>query len=328
MNPQIYYRPIPAPLTGRWLLAGGWMRFSQFERLQRGQPAQIVDTAPDAVMQALTAPRPPLLGLSLDRPRVMGIINATPDSFSDGGAYDPLQQAQALLDQGADLLDIGGESTRPGAAEMPEQGEIARIAPVIGAMAGKAPVSADTRKAAVARAALAAGAGMINDVSGFDFDPQLPDVVAKAGVPVCLMHAQGLPATMQDDPRYGDVLLDVYDALALRIAHAVASGIPQDRIVIDPGIGFGKTSAHNLAILRRISLFHGLGCPVLLGVSRKRFIGTIGKAENAAERGPGTLALTLDAAAQGIQIHRVHDVAMIKQGLRLWGALGNEADKE
>ena len=169
----------------------------------------------------------------------------------------------------------------------------------------------------------------VNDVSGFDFDPALPGLVAETGVPVCLMHAQGLPETMQDDPRYGDVLLDVYDALAARIDRAVQAGIRRDRIVIDPGIGFGKTEAHNLAILRRMSLFHALGCPILLGVSRKRFIGTIGGAEVAADRGPGTLALTIEALSQGIQIHRVHDVAMMRQGLRLWSALNeNRADEE
>ncbi|TRW98340.1 dihydropteroate synthase [Paracoccus sp. M683] len=328
MTDAAYYRPVPSPLTGRWQLAGGWTRFSQFELLARGRPPRIVDTAPDEVMHALTAPRAPVLGLSMDQPRLMGIVNATPDSFSDGGAYQPLNQARALLDQGAEILDIGGESTRPGAAELSQAEEIARILPVISAMAAQAPISADTRKAGVARAALSAGAGMINDVSGFDFDPDLPPLVAKAGVPVCLMHAQGLPETMQDDPRYGDVLLDVYDALAARVDRAVAAGIARDRIVIDPGIGFGKTSAHNLAILRRISLFHGLGCPVLLGVSRKRFIGTIGGAEIAADRGPGTLALTIEAVAQGIQIHRVHDAAMIRQGLRMWGALQENGAKQ
>ncbi|AUH63769.1 dihydropteroate synthase [Paracoccus zhejiangensis] len=329
MTGPLYYRPIPAPLTGRWSLAGGWTRFSQVEILQRGAAPRISDTAPDEVIAALTAPRAPILGLALDRPKLMGIINATPDSFSDGGAYEPGAQAQALIDQGADILDIGGESTRPGAAEMPQDRELARILPVIAAAWGRAPISVDTRKAGVARAALDAGAGMVNDVSGFDFDPALPGLVAETGVPVCLMHAQGLPETMQDDPRYGDVLLDVYDALEARIDRAVQAGIRRDRIVIDPGIGFGKTEAHNLAILRRISLFHALGCPILLGVSRKRFIGTVGGAEVAADRGPGTLALTIEALAQGIQIHRVHDVAMIKQGLRLWAAVNeNRAEQE
>lgn len=321
-----YYRPIPET-HGRWQLAGGWARFTRFERLTRGAAPEITDHAPDGVTAALTSPRPALMGLRLNRPRVMGIVNATPDSFSDGGAYDPAAQGPALAAAGADILDIGGESTRPGAVELAADAEIARILPAIAASLGTAPISVDTRKAAVADAALSAGAAMVNDVSGFDFDPALAGVVARAGVPVCLMHAQGLPETMQDDPRYDDVLLDVYDALENRIARAVAAGIRRDRIVIDPGIGFGKTQAHNLAILRRISLFHGLGCPILLGISRKRFIGTIGGADVAADRMPGTLAVTLAAVAQGIQIHRVHDVAAIVQGLALWRAIGQDEER-
>lgn len=320
-----YFRPIPCE-TGRWRLAGGWLRFSQFELLRRGAAPRVVDAAPADVLEALTAPRADLLGLSMDRPRVMGIVNATPDSFSDGGAYDGAAQARLLAGQGADILDIGGESTRPGALELPEAEEIARITPVIAAARGLAAISVDTRKAGVARAGVAAGAAMVNDVSGLDFDPGMAGMVAASGLPVCLMHAQGIPETMQDNPSYGDVLLDVYDALAARIARAEAAGISRDRIVIDPGIGFGKTQAHNLAILRRISVYHGLGCAILLGVSRKRFIGAVGGAEVAAERMPGTLAVTLAGVAQGIQIHRVHDVADIRQGLALWRAV-TEGDR-
>ncbi len=318
-----YFRPIPCE-TGRWRLAGGWLRFSQFELLRRGEPPRVVDAAPGAVLAALTAPRAPLLGLTMDRPRIMGIVNATPDSFSDGGAYDGAAQARLLAGQGAEILDIGGESTRPGAREVPVAEEIARVTPAIAAGRALAAVSIDTRKAEVARAAIAAGAGLVNDVSGFDFDPAMAATVAAAGVPVCLMHAQGIPETMQDNPTYGDVLLDVYDALAERIARAEAAGIPRDRIVIDPGIGFGKTQAHNLAILRRISVYHGLGCTVLLGVSRKRFIGSLGGAEHPADRVAGTLAVTLAGIAQGIQIHRVHDVAETRQGLALWRAVTTE----
>ena len=315
-----YFRPIPCE-TGRWPLAGGWLRFSQFELLRRGHAPRVVDDAPPEVLAALTAPRAPVLGLSMDRPRIMGIVNATPDSFSDGGRYDGAAHARQLAAEGAEILDIGGESTRPGAREVPEAEEIARIVPVIAAARGLAGISADTRKAAVARAGVAAGAGLVNDVSGFDFDAGMAGVVADAGVPVCIMHAQGVPETMQDSPSYGDVLLDVYDALAARIARARSAGIPLGRIVIDPGIGFGKTRAHNLAILRRISVYHGLGCAILLGVSRKGFIGAIGGADVAAERMPGTLAVTLAGVAQGIQIHRVHDVAQTRQGLALWRAV-------
>ncbi|MGR3544941.1 MAG: dihydropteroate synthase [Paracoccus sp. (in: a-proteobacteria)] len=322
-----YHRPLPCP-HGRHRLAGGWVRFSKVEILRRGQPPRISDAIPDDVLETLTRPRATLVGLAMDRPHLMGIVNATPDSFSDGGAYDPVIQARALAAEGAAILDIGGESTRPGATSVPAADEAARILPAIRALAVRIPISVDTRKASVAQAALQAGAVIVNDVSGFDFDPALPGVVAAAGVPVCLMHAQGLPETMQHDPRYDDVLLDVYDALEARMARAVSAGIPAHRIVIDPGIGFGKTQAHNLAILRRISLYHGMGCPVLLGVSRKRFIGTIGGVAGAAERGPGTLALTLAAVAQGIQIHRVHDVAGTDQGLRLWRALDQNEKAE
>ncbi|MDO5646703.1 dihydropteroate synthase [Paracoccus sp. (in: a-proteobacteria)] len=314
-----YFRPIPSE-QGRWQLAGGWVRFDRLEHLRRGKAPVIVDHAPDAVMAALTTPRAPVLGLSMDRPRLMGIVNATPDSFSDGGRYDPATQARRLLADGADVLDIGGESTRPGAAEVPADDEIARITPAITALRD-APVSVDTRKASVAQAAIRAGAGMVNDVSGFDFDPDMAATVAAAGVPVCLMHAQGIPATMQDNPHYDDVLLDVYDALSARVARAVAAGIPRDRIVIDPGIGFGKTQAHNIAILRRLSLFHALGCSILLGVSRKRFIGAIGEADEPGDRVPGTLAVTLAAVAQGVHIHRVHDIIDHSQALKLWAAL-------
>ncbi|MBC9247022.1 dihydropteroate synthase [Paracoccus sp. 11-3] len=322
MTDRIYYRPIPTTAAdARYRLAGGWTGFTRFERLQRGELPKIVDDAPAEVIEALTAPRPPVAGLDLSQPVVMGIVNATPDSFSDGGSYDPVKQAKRLLLEGADILDVGGESTRPGAAEVPAADEIARILPVIRAIAGKAPISVDTRKAQVAATALTTGAALINDVSGYDFDPDLPALIAQSDAPICLMHAQGLPESMQDDPRYGDVLLDVYDALETRIQRAVDAGTKRDRIVIDPGIGFGKTLDHNLAILRRISLYHGLGCPVLLGVSRKRFIGTIGQTDNATERTPGTLAVTLAALDQGVQIHRIHDVKDIVQGIRLWSAL-------
>lgn len=317
-----YWRPIPEE-GGALPLAGGWLRFSRLERLERGGvPPRILsaDAAPPEVLSALTAPRAPVMGVGLDRPSVMGIVNATPDSFSDGGTYDGIAHGRALIAQGADVLDIGGESTRPGAADVTEAEEIARVVPVIAALRDK-PISVDTRKAQVARAALDAGAGLVNDVSGFDFDPALAQLVASTGVPVCLMHAQGVPATMQDQPSYDDVLLDVYDALAARIARAEAAGIPRARILVDPGIGFGKTLDHNLAILNRISLFHGLGCAILLGVSRKRFIGEVAAEAVPRERMPGTLAVTLASVGQGVQMHRVHDVAAAVQGLALWRAV-------
>ena len=227
-----------------------------------------------------------------------------------------------MVADGASLLDIGGESTRPGAAEVPVADEIARTEPVIAALRGAGvPLSIDTRKAAVAQAALAAGAGIVNDVSALTFDAGLAAVVAAAEVPLVLMHARGTPATMQNDPVYDDVLLDVYDWLEGRIAAAEAAGIARGRIVVDPGIGFGKTAAHNLALIRGLALFHGLGCPVLLGASRKRFIGTISGEDRADRRVAGSLAVALAGAAQGAQLLRVHDVAETRGALALWRAI-------
>jgi dihydropteroate synthase len=243
----------------------------------------------------------------------------------DGGTL----RAAEMTAEGADLVDIGGESTRPGAPEVPIAEEIARTAPVIAALAalpGARPIiSLDTRKAPVAQAGLSAGAAIINDVSGFRFDPQLANVVADAGCPVVLMHSIGTPETMQAeaDAAYTDVLLDVYDALSDTIERAVAAGISRDRIIIDPGIGFGKTEAQNLALIARLSLFHGLGCPILLGVSRKGFIGRIGGEPKADRRGPGSAGVGLWALSQGVQILRVHDIALHRQAIALWSAAQN-----
>ncbi len=276
----------------------------------------------------LANPRLIVPGLPVERPLVMGIVNVTPDSFSDGGtafAFDAaLARAQAMVAAGADILDIGGESTRPGAAVVAVTEEISRTAPLIAAIrAGgiTAPISIDTRKARVAEAALAAGADIVNDVSALTYDPDLATVTAAAGAPICLMHAQGTPQTMQADPRYDDVLIEVYDFLARRMEFAVERGIDPAQIITDPGIGFGKTLAHNLALLQGLSLFHSLGAPILLGASRKRFIGTLSGVEDADKRMPGSIAVALMAAGQGAQILRVHDVAETVQALALWRAL-------
>lgn len=331
-----YFRPIamtdPARPPGGVTLAGGWCWFDRVEVVSRAAPSRIIAASevPVAVLHRLTAPRRAFAGLTMDRPRLMGILNVTPDSFSDGGQFLGAEAAvrQAMtLAEGAEIIDIGGESTRPGAVEVPVGEEIARTVPVIRALRSAglgAPISIDTRKASVAAAALEAGASIVNDVSAFDFDPSLGPLVAKSAAPVVLMHAQGVPASMQDDPRYGDVLLDVYDALAARLARAEALGIDRDRIVLDPGIGFGKTLAHNLALLRGLSLFHGLGCALLVGTSRKRFIGTIGRVDAPEARAPGSIALALAGVAQGVQITRVHDVAETRQALRLWQSLNTD----
>ncbi|MGF6862528.1 dihydropteroate synthase [Rhodobacteraceae bacterium MBR-64] len=328
-----YYRPIvmtdPARPHDALPLAGGWGWFDRVEVVHRDAPSRVIaaQDMPAGLRDRLIGQRPPLCGIALDRPRIMGILNLTPDSFSDGGRFlDPaaaLAHGRALVAEGADILDIGGESTRPGARPVPAEEEIARTVPVIRALrAGgvTTPISIDTRKAAVARAALAAGADMVNDVSALDHDPDMAAVVAGAGVPICLMHAQGVPESMQDDPRYGDVVADVFDALAARLGRALAAGIAPGRIVLDPGIGFGKTLAHNLALIRALSVFHGLGCALLLGVSRKGFIGKLGGADRPDARAPGSIAVALAGVAQGVQIVRVHDVAQTRQALRLWQA--------
>jgi dihydropteroate synthase len=325
-----YVRPLtqvgPARPASAVTLAAGWAWFTHAEVLRRDHAPEIIAAAdlPADVLGRLRAPRAPIAGVSMEAPRLMGILNVTPDSFSDGGLFDApqaaLSHARTMAGTGADILDIGGESTRPGATLVPAREEIARTEPMIRAVAGgvDAPVSIDTRKAEVAQAALAAGAAIVNDVSAFTYDAELGAAVAASTAPVCLMHAQGDPTTMQQAPHYEDVLLDVYDFLEERIAHAQSLGINRDRIIIDPGIGFGKALEHNLALLARLSLFHSLGCPLLLGVSRKRFIGDLGQAAEARARMPGSLAVALAGIAQGAQITRVHDVAETRQALTLW----------
>ena len=330
---MIYVRPIAmtdaARPAGALTLAGGWCWFDRVEILERGRrpkPGDLADLT-DAQRRALSAPRADFGGLGMDLPRIMGILNVTPDSFSDGGQFlakdAALAQARGMVGS-ADILDIGGESTRPGAVDVANADEVARVVPVIAGLraAGvRTAISIDTRKADVAAAALAAGAGIVNDVAALRFDPGMAAVVAQSGVPVILMHAQGAPSDMQNDPRYSDVALDVYDFLADRIGYAVAAGIARDRMVIDPGIGFGKTQAHNLALIRQLSLFHGLGCPILMGASRKRFIGTISGADDPQARLPGSLAVALACVAQGAQILRVHDVVETRAALALWRAV-------
>jgi dihydropteroate synthase len=268
--------------------------------------------------------------IRLDQPQVMGIVNATPDSFSDGGAYaDAASAAEAgavMASQGAALIDVGGESTRPGAKEVWEGDEIERVLPVVQQLAaGGNAVSIDTRKSGVMSAAIGAGAGLVNDVSALLWDPQSAEVVAKAEVPIVLMHHRGDPATMQDAPQYDDVLVEVFEWLEDRIAMAEEAGIARDKILVDPGIGFGKTVAHNLELMNGLALFHGLGCPVVLGASRKRMIGALAGEAPADQRLPGSLALAIKAVEQGAQIIRVHDVPETVQALKVWRGLRDAA---
>ncbi|ODT30969.1 MAG: dihydropteroate synthase [Hyphomicrobium sp. SCN 65-11] len=293
------------------------------------------DAAGDRTAAALLArheaPRPPLAGLTLDeavrRPRLMGIVNVTPDSFSDGGAFSSAQtaidHALQLEAEGADILDIGGESTRPGAHPVSIEEELARVIPVIEGLAGKtkALISIDTRKAEVMRRALAAGAHIINDVAALTYEPACLEIAAASNAPVILMHAQGDPRTMQAAPEYDDCLLDVCDWLEARLTACEAAGIARDRLVIDPGIGFGKTLVHNLELLAGLTLLHGLGVPVLLGASRKSFIGMLTGEKDARQRVPGSIAAALAGASQGAQILRVHDVAETRQALTVWEAM-------
>jgi dihydropteroate synthase len=282
------------------------------------------DLAP--LLQRLAASRAPIAGLAMDRTRIMGIVNVTPDSFSDGGRWLDPEAAVAhglrLEAEGADILDIGGESTRPGAETVGVEEEVRRVMPVVAALARRArvPISIDTRNAEVMRRAAAAGARIVNDVAALRHDPDALRVAAETGLPVILMHAQGDPRAMQKDPHYDDVVLDVYDWLEERIETCEKAGIARERIVVDPGIGFGKTLAHNLALLGSLSIFHGLGRPVLLGASRKSFIGRLCGGAPADQRLPGSLAAALLGAAQGVQVLRVHDVAATRQALAVWEA--------
>ncbi|WP_028970421.1 dihydropteroate synthase [Sphingomonas sp. URHD0057] len=266
----------------------------------------------------------------LDQPQVMAILNVTPDSFSDGGQFpDASSAAEAgadMMANGAAIVDVGGESTRPGAKPVWEGDEIERIAPVIRQLAAAgAAVSADTRKSDVMTAALEAGARMINDVSALTYDDRAAEVIAAAGVPLVVMHHKGAPETMQDDPRYDDVLVEVYLWLEERVATAEAAGISRDKILIDPGFGFGKNVAHNLELMNGLALFHSLGCPVVVGASRKRTIGALSGEAPVDRRLGGSIAFALKAAEQGAHIVRAHDVFETVQAFRVWRGLRDQA---
>jgi len=266
--------------------------------------------------------------LSLDRPVVMGVLNVTPDSFSDGGRFmDPaaaLDHAQRMIAEGADLIDIGAESTRPGASPTPESEELKRIVPLVEKLSGgSVPISADTRKPAVMRAAIDAGASMINDVSALRTPGALEAVAGNSqAIAVCVMHMKGEPATMQQTPAYDDVVSEVKGFLAERARACEAAGIARERIVLDPGFGFGKTVEHNLALLRGLPEIAALGYPVLAGLSRKSTIGALTGRE-VDERVAGSLAAALAAVARGATIVRVHDVRETVDALKVWNAIQN-----
>jgi dihydropteroate synthase len=271
----------------------------------------------------MESPCSAVAGLDMNHCHVMGIINATPDSFSDGGKALAPEHAEAqailMLEAGATLLDVGGESTRPGARPVPLDAELDRVVPVVERLTALGvPVSIDSRNAPVIAAALDAGAAIVNDVSALTHDPTTVELIARRGVPVVLMHALGDPRTMQEAPAYDHVSLDVFDYLESRIKVCLNAGIARESIVVDPGIGFGKTLEHNLTLLRDLALFRALGCPILLGASRKRFIGTLTGEQQAGRRVAGSVAAALAGASAGARFLRVHDVLETVQALRVW----------
>ncbi|MBI1778280.1 MAG: dihydropteroate synthase [Proteobacteria bacterium] len=325
-------------------LAGGPSAFLALEIVERGAegprralvPAALADATEELqpALHRLTQPRPPLPHLDRGWPIIMGVINVTPDSFSDAGDFaDPgaaIAHGLALLEAGAAILDVGGESTRPGAGALGASEELRRVLPVISALAPAARqvgaiVSIDTRNALTMQEATAAGAALINDISALRHDSSSLAVARDSGVPVVLMHMQGTPETMQQAPRYEDAAYDVFDWLDARIAACGAAGIPRERVLADVGIGFGKTVEHNYRLLALTSLLHGLGVPLLLGASRKSFIGETWRSVPAKARIPGSLAAGLEAVRQGAQILRVHDVAETAQALAVLDAVFRQA---
>ena len=278
-------------------------------------------------MNSATEAAPSFAGLSLDKPRLFGVINVTPDSFSDGGEAlalsEALKRGRAMLDDGADILDVGGESTRPGAEPVSAEEERARVVPVVKGLSEMgALVSIDTRRAEVMAAAIDAGAGIVNDVTALTGDQDSLGLVADRGVAVVLMHMQGEPGPMQENPQYENAAEDVFGTLKARFEACEEAGIRRHRIAVDPGIGFGKTVDHNLEILNRLDIYRGLGLPVLLGVSRKSFIAKLSRGEAPKDRVPGSLAAVLAAWAQGVRMFRVHDVAETHQALAVAQAIG------
>lgn len=352
---RIYIRPCAFThhvwdLGGRALqLAGGWLYFSAIDLITVHNGRRIgrhfisvdeIDSLcgiiPDVhadyvrqVMDRITARRGVLtvkdMALGFDVPSVVGILNTTTDSFSDGGLYRDMDAAVAraheMVRQGAVIVDVGGESTRPGSEPADLHDELSHVLPIIERLqGGRHLLSVDTRKALVMKAALTAGAHIINDVSALSYDAASLPFLANETCPVVIMHHKGEPANMQHAPHYEDVLIEVYDWLESRVNFAVESGIARDRIIVDPGIGFGKNLEHNLALFNDLALFHGLGCPILIGASRKRVIGDLDGDVPANQRLGGSLALALAAVSQGVQLIRVHDVEETAQAVRVWQA--------
>ncbi len=282
-----------------------------------------VEPALQALIKNTVSPRASISGLSLERTRLMGIVNITPDSFSEHGEHGrhdlAIAHARDMIEQGADIIDVGGESTRPGAEKISQKEELSRVLDVIHAIAGDgALVSADTRRPDVMKQALKAGAKIINDVTALTFEEKSAEIVASSDCPVVLMHIRGEPKTMQNSPYFDDVVLEVYDDLENSMLAAERAGIARKRMVIDPGIGFGKTFSHNLQLLENLSIFHGLGAGLLVGLSRKGFLGAVTGVRDAGKRVHGSIGAAFSCIIQGVHILRVHDLAATKQALDAW----------
>ena len=333
MNMTSYFRPIvrtgsPRSKNSIFLAETNYW-VSEAEEIKFGKKTKLVsiNDVPDWWKKRWLKKRSDILGMEFGFPKLMGILNVTPDSFSDGGNHvkldAALNQAKFMEENGVDIIDIGGESTRPGALTVPISEEIKRIEPVINGISArsKIPISVDTRKADVASAARKAGASMVNDVSGFTFDSDLLPFCSKYKLPVCVMHMKGSPENMQNNPKYENILIEVFDFLENQIGKLVEAGISRDQIIADVGIGFGKNIGHNLALIKNISLFHGLGVPLLLGVSRKSIISDVAKVKKASDRVHGSISLAISALGQGVQVFRVHDVAETRQAFDLWVAV-------
>jgi len=309
---------------------GERMRLGAIVRMAYDKDASAIPSAMrasiEAQMAALASAHSDFAGCDLSKPVLMGVLNVTPDSFSDGGQFTDtdtaITHAAAMMDAGAALIDVGGESTRPGAAPVSEADEIARAVPVVAALAARGiPVSIDTRHTSVMAAAISAGAKVVNDITALSGTGAL-DLVARSKVSVVLMHMQGDPVTMQDNPTYTWAPGDIYDYLSGRIAACIAAGIPKARLAVDPGMGFGKNDQHNAEIMDHLAMFHALGCTLAVGASRKGFIGRMSRGEPVEARLPGSLTAALHAAGQGAQILRVHDVAETRQALAVGARFG------
>ena len=306
---------------------GGHTVFNSFRVIERNKGSSVISSSKvkkDFLNRFISKPNS-TLGLNFDTPIVMGILNVTPDSFYDGeGSFSEKQfvdKGLGLLKAGCCILDVGGESTRPGAKEVSSSTEIERVAGVIRKIKKCAPsaiISVDTRKAIVAEKALQVGATIVNDVSAGSFDKKMFNVVAKYNAGICLMHSQGLPENMQDNPHYENVLLDIYDYLEEKITEAESKGISRINIMVDPGIGFGKNSRHNIEIIKKASLFLGLGCPLMIGLSRKNFIGEILNERLPSARLAGSIAAMLKTLSNGVNIFRVHDVKETADAIKIW----------